>query len=72
MKVVTIYSLFYPNAENVSFLLPKEFTKIHISVPLMLRKSGFFQKQGVTHLAAIRNNHAINSSFPQLVIFFGL
>lgn len=33
--------------------LPKEFTKIHICVPLILWKSGFFQKKGVTHLAAI-------------------
>jgi len=53
----------------MSFLLPKEFTKIHIPLALILQKCGFFQKQGVPHLAAIHNNNAINSSFPQSVIF---
>lgn len=56
----------------MSFLLPKEFTELYISVPLILQKSGFFQKQGVTHLAAIHNNRGISSSFPQSVISFGL
>lgn len=53
------------------FFLPKEFTKISICVLLTLWKSGFFQKQGFTHLAAIHKNRAINSSSPHVAVFFG-
>lgn len=57
-KAVTIYCLFYPNTKNMCHFRCQENLLKFIS--------------GVTHLAAIRNNHAINSSFPQSVIFFGL
>lgn len=63
-SVYHILFVYIPDEENVLGLLPKEVTKIPICVLLILCKSVFFQKQGVTHVAAVLFTKNMLQHFP--------